>query len=361
MMQMPEVSIITCTFRPGGLDISLAGMKDQTFKDFEYIIVDHRYERRHQEVMALAKDYNVNLIHVPEFRRNGKWAVLSSAFHTGFALARGRVVIMLVDWTYAPPGWIEAHWRHHTPAPAEAPRYVLGPYIYYGQVPELIMKRPFDFSKQSSRSDHKCVEEDEVLRGEIIPEVCAFKEGRFDPSWLPGLAKALWPHQDSRSLGAGPDVPFTYTHLKNESILREMVLKLNGVDIISERGGRMSIDTEFGLRVEQAGALLWWEPEALAHCVNPRHTVCRVMPFGADTERVEGRWTVEDCQRYYARREAEIRAGMGLRAPAPHSLEELSQRLEPWRTATEIDTSKLDVPDHEFFGGDVWPDTLYPT
>ncbi len=93
---MIDLSVQVCSFRPGGIDILLAGMRDQTYpKDrFELVLVDHRYERRHEQVMALAKRYDLpNVTHVPEHRRNGHWAVTSSAFNTGFALAQGLSLI----------------------------------------------------------------------------------------------------------------------------------------------------------------------------------------------------------------------------------------------------------------------------
>jgi len=364
-------------------------MRDQTYpKDrFEVILVDRRYELRHNEVMALAKQYNVPLIHVPEHRRNGRWGVTASAYTTSFALARGRVIIMLVDWTYAPPGWIEAHLQHHNGPPT----YAVAPYLYhsvgitesiyrrlaketatevclpweaYVNQPKLKLKRPFDFSDQDMRADGesaKYVEADAVLRGEILDEVSAFEDGLFDPQWLHNMPPMPACDPGGRGhLKRGVEHLDCYvTHLKNESILREAVYHLNGVDIWGERGGRVSIDSEFGLRAEAAGLRFYWEPQAMAHCVNPRHAVCRTMPFGVDRERVERRWSREDCTDYYERRRAEIRSRKFLVAPAPYTLEGLARKLEPWRSGAPIDVSKLDVPDLEFFGADIWPDSPY--
>lgn len=382
---MIEVSVVTPTYRPGGIDILLAGMRDQTLpKDqFEVILVDHRYEWRHDRVMALAREYGVNLIHVPEHRRDGIWAVTSSAYNTGFALARGRVIIMLVDWTYCPPGWIEAHVKNHQD-PAHSLKYVLAPYYYhaigitpeiyanmastgarmrpyadYASQPKLHLKIPFDFTGQDARADSKAEDNDAVLRGEVFDEISVFEEGLFDPAWLPRMPPIPDGDPGQRQAGPGATVPYTWTHLKNESVLRETVYHLNGTDIWSERGGRMSIDTEFGMRLSCLGASLIWEPAALAHCINPRHGVCRVMPFGDGTKRAHNRWSLADCQAFFTRREFEARNGGRLAAPAPYTLGELSQRLDPWRAAEPIDVAGLDKPDLEFFGRIIWPDTPY--
>ena len=376
---MVEISVIAPTYRPGGIDILLAGMRDQTFKDFEVVLVDRRYERRHDEVVDLARRYGVNCLHVPEHRRNGRWGCTSSALNTGFALAGGRVIIMLVDWTYCPPGWIEAHLKHH----AQGRSYVLAPYYYhavgitpavyqqmqgrgyqmppysdYANQPKLAMKIDFDLSTQDARADGPAVEEDAVLRGEVFDEISVFEEGLFDPAWLPRMPP-LPPGDPGQRDRVPGGTHYTWTHLKNESLLREVVVQLNGTDICSERGGRMSIDTEFGLRLSCSGVGFIWEPAALAHCINPRHGVCRVMPFGDLVQRTEGRWNLEDCQAFFNRREQEVRAGKFLAAPAPYTIPELAERLKPWRTADLIDTSGLDKPDLEFFGRDIYPDTPY--
>ena len=380
----PDVTVQVVTFRPAGLDVLLAGMRDQTYPKhrFEVVLVDHRYERRHAEVMELAKYYGVNLIHVPEHRRNGQWGVCSSAFNTGFAVARGRVIIMLVDWTYAPPGWIEAHLRHHFGPPV----YVVAPYRYHavgitkplydrlkqemgGRVsspweaftrqPKLRLKQPFDLTTQDFRADYTCLEEDAVLKGEVLDEVSAFEEGLFDPGWLPRMPPI--PDEDPgnrKGPRSGHFDAFT-AHLKNESVPREVIYRLNGTDIWSERGGRMSIDSEWGLRVEALGVQFVWEPQAQTECVNPRHGVCRTMPFGHVEERVGGRWNLADCEAFYGRRRREIREKRYLAAPAPYTLDALAARLEPWRTADWIDPGPLDLSDREFYGRDLWPDSLY--
>ena len=44
---MVKVSVTIGTSRAGGIDVSLRGMLDQTFDDFEIILVDGRYHKRH--------------------------------------------------------------------------------------------------------------------------------------------------------------------------------------------------------------------------------------------------------------------------------------------------------------------------
>ena len=363
----------------------LAGMRDQTFPrdQFEVIFVDHRYERRHVEVMDLAKRYDVPLIHVPEHRRNGRWGCTASAFNTGFAVARGEIVIMLVDWTYAPPGWIETHLNHHTGQPS----YVVGLYLYhavgvtepmyhritdeatrwshlvppwtaFSRQPKLRVKIPFDLTTQDARFN-ACSTEDAVLRGEVFDEISAFEDGLFDPKWIDQMPEFPVGDPGLRRHMPGMVVEGNQVHLKNESILRDPIYALNGIDVWGERGGRMQVDTDFGLRVARLGIRLVWDPAAVVHCINPRHGVCRMMPFGDPVQRMEGRWSQADCEAFALRREIDIRLGQFLAAPAPYTMRELAKRLEKWRTAGVIDTAELDIPDTEFFGREIWPDSPY--
>ena len=348
---MPHVTIISSTFRPGGIDIFLAGMRDQSYKDFEVILVDHRYERRRDRVRQLAKDYGVPLIHVPEHRRNGKWNVFISAWNTGIALARGDVLILLQDWTYAPRGWIEAHLS----ALDGKRRYVLAPYIY-GQVPPLVTKIPFDFSKQMDRGGY-CVDIDPILNGEVLDEIFAFQNGPFEYHWFLGMAAALATDQDVRVSPRGPLSTgcWSWIHVKNESITRKLMWELNGLDERLERG-KGPMDLDLGIRLVGAGVELWWEPSAITYGPNARY-VCRSMPWGSMHERLGGRWSYDDGLTYNERRRREIDAGGSPRALNSYDMQDLASLLDWWRTP-DADPRSRDVSDEEYWNcKEIWPDT----
>ena len=379
----PDVSVICNTFRPGGIDIFLAGMRDQTYpKDrFEVILIDHRYEKRHAEVMALAREYGVNLIHAPEHRRNGKWAVCASGYNTGFALARGRIILMLVDWTYAPPMWIETHLNHHTGNRC----YVIGPYIYHAvgiteemyrvlsQTGPTRVSPPWsEFTRQPKlRIGHDLVllpdnhgsasspEEALTLQDGVFGEITAFADGLFDPVWLARMPPFPIGDAAARNIPYPCVVAPGLAHLKNESVARDVVYAINGADTWAERGGRMPMDSEFELRVAAINLPSVWSPDTIVHCVNPRHAVARAMPCSSDSERVDGRWSQRDCMEFLARRKREIAAKEHIYAPAPYRMVDLAKKLDPWRTADTINVSGLDVPDLEFYGREIWPDSPY--
>jgi len=136
-VKMPKISVLVSTFRPGGLDITFAGMRDQTFRDFELILVDRRYERRHQEVINLAAEYGLadKIIHAPEHRRNGKWLSLTAGWNTAIALARNEILLFFQDWCYAPPNWLASHMEYHSKYPGA---YIIPPFKKYEEALDVL-------------------------------------------------------------------------------------------------------------------------------------------------------------------------------------------------------------------------------
>lgn len=346
----PFVSVISVTFRPG-LDIFLAGMRDQSYPNFEVIVSDRRYERRHERVMAMSREYGVNLIHVPEHRRNGKWVSFCSAWNTATAVARGDLLIFCQDWAYCPQGYIESHVRAQD---GRWNRYVIAPYCYT-ELPPIEWKERVDLTGQWGRGD-RCVEWDRMLLGGAIDELTPFVGGPFDPDCLAELPPLKHPDQDSRQWKHGPGVPETYAHIKNESCAQSLFYAMNGLDERMERG-KGPMDTEFTARLAESGVEFFWEPSA-SHVAPNARSLIRTMPWGALHERLEGRWSWDDGLKYVERRRMETRLGQP-RALNPYDILDLAKQLEPWRTAETIDVSGLDVPDEVYWGEKhpVWPET----
>lgn len=358
---MPSVSVMTSTFRPGGLDVTLAGMRDQTYKDFELVIVDRRYELRHAAVMRLAEVYGIadRVIHVPEHRRNGKWNTICSAWNTAIAVARGEYAIFLQDYAYAPPGWIEAHLSKQ----AEN-RLVICPYLYTGMPPLAELKIPgFSFDDQHAKGDY-CVELDAVLRGEVFDEMFIFAGGPFDPAWVPELPvdPARFGVDVRLSIRGGEtaNVEDGWIHLKNEGILRKHLLAINGLDERLERG-KGPADIDVALRLRAVGVDLFWAgPTASTPAINARWW-CKTMPYGAMDQSVEDRWSFKgEGMRYNAIRAAEVHASAdkakAARAKNKYDIEVLADALEPWRSPS-AEPKAFDVSDRDYWGRDVWPDT----
>ena len=342
----PAVSVLCSTFRPGGIDVFLAGMRDQTFTDFEVILVDRRYERRRAGVASLAQAYGVPLLHVPEHRRNGKWSLVATAWNTALALAQGEYVIFLQDYAYAPPGWIEAHLIAQEGRPD---RYVVAPYSYH-RLPErdLRLLQPFDFSGQRERS-RNCVEPDAMLEGGVLEEVLSF-EG-FHPSWF-AREPLPPPYQDARKSGPAAGVPTSWTHIKNESMRRDVAWEASGMDERLDRG-KGPVDLDWAFRLHDVLGLTWcWFPPAITLAIDARF-FCASMPWGGMGERLQGRWSYQDGLEYNKRRVAEG----GSAALNPWSMSELAERLRGWREGGVVDVEGLEKSDPDYWGGEMWPDT----
>lgn len=300
---MAKVSVVVSSWRPGGLDITFAGMAAQTHLDFEVILVDHRRLTRLDSVAQKAREYSLtNLFHVPEHRCD-KFYHGAAAFNTGLMLAEGDITIMLQDYCYAPVGWIEKHEESHN---FRTPTFCLAPYCHL-EIPEERLPYKTE-SEQELR--YSLVEEPESVKGGF-DEFCIFDEP-FNNSWITKLKVQQPPQaQDPKFIEAyvtktrnrGP-IPFWYCHAKNCSFPTEMAIKVGGIDETFDKG-KGPWDNEFCFRFDRAGCTVWFEPLALTFHLDPR-TLMGTMPWGAMTENLAGRWSFADGIKYQNRRYAEM-------------------------------------------------------
>jgi len=331
-MMSKKISIITSTWRPGGIDILFTGIAHQGYDDFEYILVDHRYEKRHDKVVELADKMGIkNFIHVPEHRRNGPWYVGASGWNTGFLLAEGEIVIMLMDYAYAPKGWIQAHLQHHLDG---VDKLVLSPHQYYVS-PEVVKETDGSFD-----------------------EISIYKE-KFNPSWFTHLPKYQYPHIDPKlNLPKGP-CAYYFCHAKNESFPLKKVLEIGGADETMDQG-KGPWDMEFGARFQYSGCIVLNEPAAIIHSPDPRRIPgLETMPGVVDDQVRIGtmgldwskRWTYAQGEKYqFDRIEAYRSRSAPPIAPNPFNFLEERKRIWPWRKEA-VDVSQLDIPDEKYYGG----------
>lgn len=319
---MVKVSVISTTFRTGGIDVLFSGLANQTFKDFELILVDHRYEYRHEQVLKLARRVDLNLIHVPEHRRNGKWYVGAAATNTGIMLTEGEIIMLLTDFSYAHPDWIEAHLQHHLEGSLV---YVMAPNRYYDEMPEIV---------------------------DLKNEISWFKEF-FSPKMLEGLKLNPYGDPKIRKPSSGP-ISFTYCHVKNDSFRTEVALKVGGADENFDKG-KGPWDNEFCFRFQRAGCSPYNELKATLENLNPRLVKgFESMPWGGvggAEDKVEGRWSWKDGEAYQNTRYVEIRSGATPKTKNPYDMLERKKEIWHWRNADTIDVSKLDIPDEEYYRG----------
>lgn len=107
-----KISVIITSFRFGGIDIMLGGLKDQTLRDFELVFVDELFNRRRGEVEDYAERLGVPLVHIPaKPHRNPSNPIhLCEGWNKGLTHARGKLVMCNNDYMWLPPTCLERHW-----------------------------------------------------------------------------------------------------------------------------------------------------------------------------------------------------------------------------------------------------------
>ena len=126
---MPFLSVLLCTVRDtaylhhpewGNLATIIECLKEQTFKDFEVIIVDGLYAHRLEKLPFV--EFRVHLARPrPSFWQRRGAVCISGYRNTGLALARGQLVVNLDDACVLPPVYLEVFaeaWRLHSIAVA---------------------------------------------------------------------------------------------------------------------------------------------------------------------------------------------------------------------------------------------------
>lgn len=278
---MPRVSVCVVTTRPGGLDVLLAGLARQEFRDFEVILVDGIYHRRAEVAGDAFHDAGIQLIHTPPRRRMFPFDACPEARNTAIARASGELLVWLVDYSIMSSGWLREHWGVYEATGKRvvgmgAHRYLSPPKPAY-ELPEYspIVKFPpnetdgctYAYSERSARQFAE-----DISRGFYDRWMYSI----FDPPLDYKTAMDL--PEDPYFFNADPKLtgmtggwvyPWAF-HAKNEGTPRERCVLVNGFD--EEWTGHCYDDSDMGLRLGRSG-LEWMllDPSAIVHIVNPRH------------------------------------------------------------------------------------------
>ena len=100
----PRVSVLTPTARYGGIDISWLGLKEQTYTDFEWVIVDEI--EREKEIKDYCRDSRVIWLKSPP-KKQGKFWNLDQSVNYASSKCRGELLINLQDYIWIPPDAIQ--------------------------------------------------------------------------------------------------------------------------------------------------------------------------------------------------------------------------------------------------------------
>jgi glycosyltransferase involved in cell wall biosynthesis len=345
----PKVTVTLGSNRPGGIDIALAGLVGQTYQDFEVVFVDGRYYKRHAQVLEAVKRSGLKqpFFHVPNHRySDGIWGTTCAGYNTGFMLAAGEIVVMLLDYTYAPPEWLATHVAHQ-----EKPKIIMAPHEYrflhgvcaWGAEPVIEFDRrgawyadPADAVREISRQRDR------------FDEISIFEEP-FISDQL-----ELFVVEPERDVKCGMVTgPFNWSvfNTKNESFPLEAILDINGMDENYDRG-RGPGDPDLGLRLARTGLELWVVQEAIVHCLNPRRILpnLNIVLSEARLPEYPERWAVVDGDTYFEK----VKLKPEALALNPFSIRQRRDEIWHWRDLAQREAAAIPinvVSDNIYFRG----------
>ena len=106
----PKISVLTCSNRPGGVDVTWYSLKRQTFRDFEWVFYDALYEKRQKEVAGFTK-HDPRVKHYKQSPKDPQaktW--LAHAENGAIKRAQGELIVFLQDFIYIQPDALEKFW-----------------------------------------------------------------------------------------------------------------------------------------------------------------------------------------------------------------------------------------------------------
>jgi glycosyltransferase involved in cell wall biosynthesis len=271
----PDISIIVPTMRVGGLDVVFKGLSQQSFQNFELILVDGIHQYRKDLVFQKSQEYRFTVKHVEPTKKAFPVANFCNTSNTGIINASADLLLLITDYTYLPSDCVEKHIKFHTDFPAENVGYMC-PHQYHS-LPELSPNfTPYHQATSIYATTNEQTEAyvEDIKTGKLKNVMWSIFKNDFDqdPKTLP-----------LDSIGK-IDIKFTLPfevadwrtfNAKNESIKTEAALKINGYDEDFDEGYPYQ-DSIFSLMLTRKLNFIWLvDKDNIAHIINPRF----VMPF----------------------------------------------------------------------------------
>ena len=257
---MVKVSVILPTYRIGGLDISLPSLGNQTFKDYEVILVDALYSRRKHIVAQYAKEKGVPLIHIPPKKDTVPLHAPNNFENTGLLHSKGELIIVFGDYQGAPRNWIQRHWDMHR---EHKRTIIMGSLDIYDHPPlKEGINEILEPSTYYAFLEHNYCPSinDKVM-------ITVFKE-EFKPESLKKLRLLIPDARGTFSRPAGR----TWVILKNDSAPAELFEDLNGLDEGLDFGSGYQ-DTDFAFRALKTGYGIFFDAPNKVFQINHRTIV----------------------------------------------------------------------------------------
>jgi FkbM family methyltransferase len=113
----PTISVIIPTNRVGGLDLLFECFKNQSFQDFEIVLMDALFNKRHDIVSEKAKEYGLRVKHIEPKENTFPISNYCKSINTGLCAAEGSVVYFSCDHAYLLKDTLQTHANFHQASP----------------------------------------------------------------------------------------------------------------------------------------------------------------------------------------------------------------------------------------------------
>jgi hypothetical protein len=268
---MPKISVVCPTMRLGGIDVLCHGLFQQTFRDFELVLVDGLFKRR-SDIFKEKLPPGVNFTFKHLEPRDNPFPINSFCRYSNTALLHVdcEIVLFITDYTWLPPYALANHVAFHT-YPPWPNAGLMSPHDYVG-LPPLSPIFP-----TYGREDIDTYVND-LDSGKLDPLMYSIFDGGFsginklgaDPNIDRSGARDL-----KLDYNRGP-IDSTWFHGKNESCQLKSVLDINGWDEDLD-GSHGWQDTDLADRLSKTAGVSWYvDPAVVAYIVNPRY----IFPHG---------------------------------------------------------------------------------
>jgi glycosyltransferase involved in cell wall biosynthesis len=151
---LQKISVIVTTNRIGGLDVLFESLKNQSYQNFELILVDAIYQKRKGLVAEKSKKYNFTVKHVEPIKNIFPVSNYCSSMNTGLCMAEGELAYFTCDYACLDKDTLLTHAKFHA---NNADNYaLLLPVNYYG-LDKDVMSESFPQNRQygQKRRDSK--------------------------------------------------------------------------------------------------------------------------------------------------------------------------------------------------------------
>ena len=257
----PYISVIVPTFRPGGFDILLNSLRNQSFQNFELIIIDMIYKYREPIIrdLIVGVDWGFDIKYVEPIDNVFPFAAFAHMINTGLVHAKGEIILTAADYLWFPSDCLQKHADFHKTNPNCG---YMGPHAYFN-TPKL--KDIPSWNKPEMQSG------DTPTRGQVkYTYVDDLNSGKYDHvMWSlfeePITTDPRTKYKISEEYGnidikksfSNNWIESKFFHFKNESYPLEFALNINGCDE-DHNGAHTAQDTEFAERLTLVNSMNWY-------------------------------------------------------------------------------------------------------